>query len=276
MSPRCPVLAVFLAVSIAAPSPAVAGSATTRRKAAQRQAALEQALAAAREQRHAVIREARELTRNDPHAGAVRLAEAAVALDDLALVVEAAAAYVELRSEHATLQARRLAGAAREQLAAVPDPEADLTIDVQSVRLTRDEADALAARCAVIDEQAGALHQEFVERRLRERRGRTELRAGVVLTAVGLAGVGLLAGGLVSRDEPRFPDATRPNHLNTFDTRANAMIAAGAITAAAGLVTGAVLLGLGISDLRPTQRSRRHARVRVTPAIAGVHIIGRF
>lgn len=276
MSPRCPVLAVFLAVSIAAPSPAVAGSATTRRKAAQRRAALEQALAAAREQRHAVIREARELTRNDPHAGAVRLAEAAVALDDLALVVEAADAYVALRSEHAALQARRLAGAAREQLAAVPDPEADLTIDVQSVRLTRDEADALAARCAVIDEQAGALHQEFVERRLRERRGRTELRAGVVLTAVGLAGVGLLAGGLVNRDEPRFPDATRPNHLNTFDTRANAMIAAGAITAAAGLVTGAVLLGLGISDLRSTQRSRRHARVQVTPAIAGVHIIGRF
>lgn len=276
MSPRCPVLAVFLAVTIAAPTPAVAGSAMTRRRAAERQAALEQALAAAREQRHAVILEARELTRNDPHAGAVRLAEAAVVLDDLALAVEAADAYAQLRSEHTALQARRLAGAAREQLAAVPDPEVDPSIDVHSVRLTRGEVDALAARCTVIDEQAGALHQEFVERRLREQRGRTEVRAGVILTSVGVVGVGLLAGGLVGRDEPRFPDATQPNHLNAFDTRANAMIAAGAITAAAGLVTGAVLLGLGIGDLRTSPRSRRHARVRVTPAIAGVHIIGRF
>ena len=52
-------------------------------------------------------------------------------------------------------------------------------------------------------------------------------------------------------------------------------IAAGANTSI-GVVTGAVLLGVGVGDLRHAQRSRSHARVRVTPALTGLQIVGRF
>jgi hypothetical protein len=200
---RCStVLATILTIAIAAPSPAIAApAAKSRQKRAakpnKRATLLAEALAAAREQRAEVVAEARALSRgDDPRRGAARLAEAAVELDDPALTVEAAAAYHELRTKESSLAALRLVSAAREQLAALPDAEADASVDVLTVRVSRGEVEDLLARCAVLDEEATKLHQQILERERLERRGRKEIRVGAVLTSVGVAGLGVFIGGL--------------------------------------------------------------------------------
>lgn len=287
MSIRTTLLATLLAVAVAAPAPASA--APTAAKSKQRPAArskragqLEKALADARSERAEVLAQAR--ADGDPQVGAARLAEAALALEDPALAVEAAAAYHDLRTRDSALEALRLVSGAREQLAAYVDPELDRSVDVTMVRLTAAEVDDLLARCAVLDEQATALHQKIVARQRVERRGRKEIRAGAVATGLGVAGLGLLVGGLAVRADRRDKLGAIAGDEQRYDLsgldaqgdRAGAMITAGALTGVLGLVTGAVLLGLGARDLRGARPSGRHARVQVTPTTGGVLVVGRF
>jgi hypothetical protein len=288
---RCStVLATILTIAIAAPSPAIAApAAKSRQKRAakpnKRATLLAEALAAAREQRAEVVAEARALSRgDDPRRGAARLAEAAVELDDPALTVEAAAAYHELRTKESSLAALRLVSAAREQLAALPDAEADASVDVLTVRVSRGEVEDLLARCAVLDEEATKLHQQILERERLERRGRKEIRVGAVLTSVGVAGLGVFIGGLaVNANRQDKLDAVRGEEqrydlsgLDAQGGRATGMIAAGAVVGALGLVAGAVLLGTGARDLRASRVQRRHARIQVAPTATGLLVFGRF
>jgi hypothetical protein len=286
MSLRTTLLATLLAIAVAAPAPASAAPTAAKSKPrpakSKRARLLEKALETARAQRAEVIAEAR--ASDDPQAGAARLAEATLELGDPALAVEAAAAYHDLRTAESTLKALQLISAAREQLAAYVDPDVDRSVDVRTIRLTRAEVDALLARCVVLDEQATALHQKIVARQRTERRARKELRAGAVATGLGVAGLGVLVGGLAVRADRRDKLAAIAGDEQRYDLsgldaqsdRAGAMIAAGAITGVVGLVTGAVLLGLGARDLRGARPSGRHARVQVTPTTGGLLVVGRF
>ncbi len=295
---RCSsVLVTILTLAVAAPSPAFAAPAAKSKhqraakpakpvKLNKRARLIAEALAEAREQRAAVVAEARDLARgDDPRRGAVRLAEAAVELDDPALTVEAAAAYFELRTRESSLAALRLVSAAREQLAALPDAEADASVDVHTVRVSRGEVEGLLARCTVIDEDATALHQQILGRERLEQRGRKEIRTGAILTSVGVAGLGVFIGGLaVHADRQHKLDAVRGEEqrydlsgLDAQGGRATGMIAAGAVTGAVGLVVGSVLLAAGSRNLRASKGGGgRHARIQVAPTTAGLLVFGRF
>jgi len=275
---RCStVLVTILTLAVAAPSPAFAAPAAKSRpakpvKLSKRARLIAEALAEARDQRSAVVAEARDLARgDDPRRGAVRLAEAAVELDDPALTVEAAAAYYELRTRESSL-------------AALPDAEADTSVDVHTVRVSRGEVDGLLARCTVIDEDATALHQQILGRERMEQRGRKEIRTGAILTSVGVAGLGVFIGGLaVHADRQHKLDAVRGEEqrydLSSLDAqggRATGMIAAGAVTGAVGLIVGSVLLAAGSRNLRASKGGGRHARIQVAPTTAGLLVFGRF
>lgn len=288
MSLRNSVFITMLAISVAAPVPASAAPVKTKARSAKsgkRAKQVAAALAEARAQRAEVVAEARALAgRGDPQAGAARLVEAAVILEDPALTIEAADVYYSLRTKESALQALRLISGAREALAGYVDPELDASVEVGSIRLSADDVAALQARCDVLDEQATALHQKIAAREGVETRARKRVRAGAVLTGVGVAGFGLLAGGLAVRADREAKLAPIRGEEELYDLssldaqrgRATGMMAAGVATGVLGLVVGGVLLGLGLRELKRGGSAGRHARVQVAPTTAGLLVVGRF
>lgn len=115
------------------------------------------------------------------------------------------------------------------------------------------------------------------------RNGGAELIAGAVLTTVGLAGFGVMSGGLylnsVSERELAKGEG-RPEEdladLHAQQRRAETMTAAGAISGAVGLALGIALISIGARDLKATRAEKLQARVRVAPTFGGLVIAGRF
>ena len=113
-----------------------------------------------------------------------------------------------------------------------------------------------------------------------------QLGAGATLLGIGLAGVGVLGGGLFlqrayDREQDRL--AARPDvdpasldlgPLEAQGRRAKTMIGAGTVMTAAGLALGTALV---ITGSRAVHRYRRaKAELAVAPTIGGAVISGRF
>lgn len=116
-----------------------------------------------------------------------------------------------------------------------------------------------------------------------KKNGHGQIVAGSLLGAVGLAGVGIMSGGLylnnlsereLEKGEGRPDDALQP--LRDQKKQGETMIAAGAITGAIGLAIGIALVTLGARDLKAARAERLQARVRVAPTLGGVVLVGRF
>lgn len=129
--------------------------------------------------------------------------------------------------------------------------------------------------------RAEALRQEA--RNAARRRGQGELITGALLTTGGLAGVGVMAGGLfLNRLSDRELDkgAARPDEdlVPLYDQKrqAETMIAAGAVAGAAGLALGVALLAIGARDLKAARGAPLAARVRIAPTLGGFVLAGRF
>lgn len=115
------------------------------------------------------------------------------------------------------------------------------------------------------------------------RNGSAELIAGAVLSTVGLAGFGVMAGGLYlnSVSERELDKGMgRPEEdlaaLQAQQRRAETMTAAGAISGAVGLALGIALISIGARDLKATRAEKLQARIRVAPTLGGLVIAGRF
>lgn len=283
MSALRTIIVTTLVASIAVHGPALAAPRAKSRAAreeARRRDAVHEALDAARSQRAAVVAQARALAdAGDPAAAATRLAEGAAELDDPALTVEAAERWLAAEGMSAAERAEALVAAAREQLADVPDALADRMLDVRTLRIHPAEAGPLRARLDDVTARIAELRRRADEQRRLQRRARRQIHAGAALTSVGVAGLGLVFGGLAVRadraDKLAAIAGQEPLYdLSSLDAqgrRATAMIAAGVVTATLGLVAGGVLLGHGLRE-----RRGRLARVQVAPTVAGLLVVGRF
>lgn len=110
-----------------------------------------------------------------------------------------------------------------------------------------------------------------------------ELVSGALLASGGLAGFGVMVGGLylnrvstreLERGEGRPEQELAPLHAQ--QRRAETMISAGAIAGTAGLALGVALLAIGGRDLKAMRSEPLTARVRIAPTIGGLVLAGRF
>lgn len=254
-------------------------AACERARAADLQAAIDKAQV----EREAALERVRPLIVGGRHEQAAgRLREAALTYDDPVLYLEAADQFLAAAGRRRLgplTDGRAAVDAARALLAATGDPGREADLDVRAARISADAVDALTGR-------ADELQRAFAarERQLRgELRGRQELGAGAGLLAVGLTGVGVLAGGLVYRAAGRRELDAIAGHEAEYDLgalddqgrRADAMIGAGAVIGAIGVALGATLLGLGARDLRRPARPGV-AALRVAPTLGGLVLGGRF
>lgn len=151
--------------------------------------------------------------------------------------------------------------------------------------LDRAQADDAAARAEAV--LAGA---DARERSLRvARNGRGEMISGAVLTSIGVAGLGIMTGGLLlNRAAERelaaagldgvdqLPNGDRESFATQMD-RASAMTAVGAVIGATGSALGVTLLAVGTRDLRRSgERRDQRASLRLMPSLTGVTVTGRF
>lgn len=114
------------------------------------------------------------------------------------------------------------------------------------------------------------------------RTARAELIVGAVMTAGGLAGAGVLAGGIfvkrsadkeIEDGEGMSEEMLAP--LVKQQKQGETLIAAGAISGAIGLAVGIALLAAGARDLKAT-RQPKTAHIRVAPSFGGLVVFGRF
>lgn len=150
--------------------------------------------------------------------------------------------------------------------------------------LDRAQADAAAARAEAVLASADAR-----ERSLRvARNGRGEMISGAVLTSIGVAGLGIMTGGLLlNRAAERelaaagldgvdqLPNGDRESFATQMD-RASAMTAVGAVIGATGSALGVTLLAVGTRDLRRSGARDQRASLRLMPSLTGVTVAGRF
>jgi hypothetical protein len=115
------------------------------------------------------------------------------------------------------------------------------------------------------------------------RTGHGQIIAGAVLTTAGLAGLGVMSGGLyynsvsrreLAKGEGRPEEELQP--LRDQQKRGETMIAAGAVLGAVGLALGIALVSLGARDLKAARTETLQARVRVAPTLGGLVLVGRF
>ncbi len=190
-----------------------------------------------------------------------------------------------LAAAEATLQS-----ADRKGRAGVPDDERCIervrtaqtllqTASAESPRVDPDEHAALLAWGDDLVKKA----ERHTQRMSARRNGRAELIAGAVLSATGLAGFGVMSGGLylnaVSERE-LAKGMGRPDEdlaaLHDQQRHAETMTAAGAISGAVGLALGVALISIGARDLKATRAEKLQARVRVAPTLGGFVLAGRF
>lgn len=115
------------------------------------------------------------------------------------------------------------------------------------------------------------------------RNGHGQLIAGGVLATAGLAGLGVMSGGLylgsvskreLAKGEGRPEEQLEP--LRDQQKRGETMIAAGAVLGAVGLALGIALISFGARDLKAARTETLQARVRVAPTFGGLVVVGRF
>jgi len=115
------------------------------------------------------------------------------------------------------------------------------------------------------------------------RNGHGQLIAGGVLATAGLAGLGVMSGGLylsgvskreLAKGEGRPEEQLQP--LRDQQKRGETMIAAGAVLGAVGLALGIALVSFGARDLKAARTETLQARVRVAPTFGGLVVVGRF
>lgn len=147
----------------------------------------------------------------------------------------------------------------------------------------RKGAEAANAQAELLAQQARAEARRQEARDAARRRGHGEVITGALLTTGGLAGTGVMAGGLfLNRLSDRELDkgAGRPDQdlapLYDQKRQAETMIAAGAIAGAAGLALGVALLVIGARDLKAARSEPLAARVRIAPTLGGFVLAGRF
>jgi hypothetical protein len=116
-----------------------------------------------------------------------------------------------------------------------------------------------------------------------KKNGHGQIIAGSVLGVTGLAGIGVMSGGLyLSRlsDRELEKGVGRPEEeldpLHDQKKQGETMIAVGAVTGAIGLAIGIALISLGARDLKASRSEQLQARVRVAPTLGGLVLVGRF
>jgi len=116
-----------------------------------------------------------------------------------------------------------------------------------------------------------------------KKNGHGQIIAGSVLGVTGLAGIGVMSGGLyLSRlsDRELEKGAGRPDEeldpLRDQKKQGETMTAVGAVTGAIGLAIGIALISLGARDLKASRSEQLQARVRVAPTLGGLVLVGRF
>lgn len=116
-----------------------------------------------------------------------------------------------------------------------------------------------------------------------KKNGHGQIIAGSLLGVTGLAGLGVMSGGLYLNsisDRELEKGAGRPADelapLQDQKKQGETMIAAGAVTGAIGLAIGIALISLGARDLKASRAEQLQARVRVAPTLGGLVLVGRF
>lgn len=157
---------------------------------------------------------------------------------------------------------------------------------IDAIRVDPEEAAAMQAWSAELRAAAEATLPDLRRKTNPTRRNaRGELIAGSLFLAGGLAGLGVMGGGLflstaAERELPKAgdnPDYLAP--LKAQQQKGDTMIAAGAVAGVLGVVLGVTLVSLGASDFKKA-RMEQLSRVRVAPAVAptfaGLALSGRF
>ena len=153
------------------------------------------------------------------------------------------------------------------------------TADPAAPRVDPDEHDTLHAWGDDLIKKAGQHKARMGVRRT----GHGQLIAGGVLATAGLAGLGVMSGGLylssvskreLEKGEGRPEEDLQP--LRDQQKRGETMIAAGAVLGAVGLALGIALVSLGARDLKAARSESSQARLRVAPTFGGLVGGGRF
>lgn len=153
---------------------------------------------------------------------------------------------------------------------------------LDAVRVDPDETAAMRAWSEQLRAAADAALPDLRRRTNPVRRNaRGELIAGSIFLAGGLAGAGVMGGGLYlnAAANQELPKADgHPEYIAPLEAQrkqGETMIAAGAVAGVLGLALGVTLVALGASDFKKA-RAESLARVRVSPTFGGVHLTARF
>jgi hypothetical protein len=211
------------------------------------------------------------------------LAGGAEALRDPVLHLAAADARQKLARQHSADRAKADWEASvrhceqAEALLAASDAGA-----LDGIRVNPEETEALRAWSQQLRDQAGGMLPVLEKKTNPVRRNaRGELIAGSLFLAGGLAGFGVMAGGLylsgsAQRELPKADG--KPEYLAPLEAQrkqGDTMIAAGAVAGALGVILGVTLVALGATDLKKA-RAEQLARVRVAPTFGGLTLTARF
>lgn len=153
------------------------------------------------------------------------------------------------------------------------------TAAAESPRVDPEEHATLQAWAGELD-SAARRHKSAMSVK---KNGHGQIIAGSLLGVAGLAGLGIMSGGLYLNsvsDRELAKGAGRPDEelapLRDQKKQGETMIAAGAITGAIGLAIGIALVSLGARDLKASRAEQLQARVRVAPTLGGLVLVGRF
>jgi len=157
---------------------------------------------------------------------------------------------------------------------------------LDGIRVGPDDVETMHAWSTELRAAADGALPDLVRRTNPVRRNaRGELIAGSIFLAGGLAGLGVMAGGLylsksADRELPKAGD--NPEYLAPLEAQkkqGDTMTAAGAVAGVLGVALGVTLVALGASDFKKA-RMEQLARVSITPTFAptfgGLSMSARF
>jgi hypothetical protein len=153
---------------------------------------------------------------------------------------------------------------------------------IDAMRVDPDEAVTMRAWSSELRANAdGALPDLRRRTNPVRRNARGELISGSIFLAGGLAGLGVMAGGIylsksAERELPKAgdnPDYLRP--LEAQQKQGDTMTAAGAVAGVLGVALGVTLVALGASDFKKA-RTEQLSRIRVAPTLGGLWLTARF
>lgn len=179
-------------------------------------------------------------------------------------------------------ESRGRAGVPEDEQALVHVRKARQLLANASAEAPRVDPEEHATLGAWADELTGAANRHKAAMGVKKN-GHGQIIAGSVLGAIGLAGLGVMSGGLYLKnvsDRELEKGAGRPDEdlapLRDQEKRGETMIAAGAVAGAIGLSIGIALVTIGARDLKASRSEPNQARLRVAPTIGGIVLAGRF